>query len=140
MDVARLAHRGTELCRALADGHDVVGQVLELLADSVGTDMVSWSGIRRDGGCPTLQQHGRAPLDDAGVVEWERLLPTHPYATHLLTDPAPRTRLTDVVEMRAFERTRSTRCAWHPRATATSPAAGTPSDGTSAPTWSRWSS
>lgn len=105
MDVARLAQRGSDLCHALADGHDVVPHVLELLAQSIGADMASWSCIRWDGAGTTLQQHGRAPLDDQGVAEWERLLPTHPYAVHLLTDPSPLPRLTDLVDLRLFERT-----------------------------------
>jgi hypothetical protein len=78
MDVARLAQRGSELCHAMADGQDVAPEVLELLARSVGTDMVSWSCIRFDGSGTTLQQHGRGPLDEHGVAEWERLLPSHP--------------------------------------------------------------
>lgn len=105
MDVARLAQRGSELCHALADGQDVVPEVLELLARGVGTDMVSWSCIRFDGAGTTLQQHGRGPLDEHGVAAWERLLPSHPYAVHLLTDPAPRPRLTDLVDLATFERT-----------------------------------
>lgn len=100
-----MARRGADLCHAVAEGHEVMPEVLRLLADGVGTDMVSWSCIQLNGTGTQLLQHGRAPLEQPGMAEWERLLPTHPYATHLVTDPAPRTRLTDVVDLAQFERT-----------------------------------
>lgn len=105
MDVARLARHGGDLCHALAEGHDVMPDALALLASSVGTDMVSWSCIQLASTGTQLLQHGRSTLEQAHYTEWERLLPTHPYATHLVTDPAPRTRLTDVVDLAQFERT-----------------------------------
>ncbi|MGD8201274.1 response regulator transcription factor [Ornithinimicrobium sp. W1679] len=104
MDVARMARRGADLCHAVAEGHEVMPEVLRLLADGVGTDMVSWSCIQLNGTGTQLLQHGRGPLEQPGMAEWERLLPTHPYATHLITDPAPRTRLTDVVDLVQFQR------------------------------------
>jgi DNA-binding NarL/FixJ family response regulator len=105
MDVAGMARRGSDLCHALAQGHDVMPDVLGLLADCVGTDMVSWSSIHLGSTGTQLLQHGRSTLDQPGFAEWERLLPTYPYATHLVTDPAPRTLLTEVVDLTQFERT-----------------------------------
>lgn len=100
-----MARRGSDLCHALAQGHDVMPDVLALLADCVGTDMVSWSSIQLGSTGTQLLQHGRSTLDQPAFAEWERLLPTHPYATHLVTDPAPRTLLTEVIDLTQFERT-----------------------------------
>jgi DNA-binding CsgD family transcriptional regulator len=112
MDVHHLARRGTDLCHAVMKGHDVLPDVLQLLADCVGTDLVSCatfaaeSSLHVPGGAhPLLLLHGRPSLGEQELRDWRRLLPTHPYAAHLAIESRPSPLLTDVVDLGALERT-----------------------------------
>jgi DNA-binding CsgD family transcriptional regulator len=105
VDTATLARKGTELCHAVADGHEVLPDVLALLARCIGTDVSSLSSLSLEGGPSPLLLHGSPQLDERELAQWDRLLPTHPFAAHLATAPQPRRRLTEVVSVRALERT-----------------------------------
>lgn len=67
MDVAALARQGEDLCHALAQGHEVMPEVLQLLAAFAGTDMVAWSHIQLDAPGTQVLQH--PPLDRWHAVE-----------------------------------------------------------------------
>ena len=101
-----LARRVTELCHATADGHDTFPDVLSLMARIVGSDFASLSMISLTAPAEAVVlEHGRAALSAKERADWERLVPTHPYAGHVATAANPSLRLTDVVDMREFVRT-----------------------------------
>jgi DNA-binding CsgD family transcriptional regulator len=110
VDARTIRRRGTELCYAVTEGHDVLPDVLEMLACCVGTDLVSLSTLHATDSSldltgtttATLTLHGCPPLTQQALEDWDRLLPTHPYAAHLATSPSPRARLTDLVDVHAF--------------------------------------
>lgn len=107
MDRHVLARRSTELAHGIAEGADVVPQLLALLDRHVGADTVTFSELDITGRGPALvHTHGAPPLTEEEEQRWRRLLPTHPYATWLTAAPAGTTRLTDVVELRRLQRTR----------------------------------
>lgn len=110
MDGRRLTRRGSALCHELAEGHDALPEVLELLADCIGTDLVSCATFEAGSTLfvpgaehPLLVLHGCAPLTETMLATWDRLLPSHPYAAHLASTPTPAPRLTDVVDLPALE-------------------------------------
>jgi DNA-binding CsgD family transcriptional regulator len=112
MDVRRLTRRGGALCQELAEGHDALPEVLGLLADCIGTDLVSCATFEAGSTLfvpgaehPLLVLHGCAPLSETMLTTWDRLLPSHPYAAHLASAPTPSPRLTDVVDLPTLEGT-----------------------------------
>lgn len=98
-----LARHVANLCHATADGHDTWRDVLLLMARVVGSDFTSFSSIPLAAPSEAIViEHGREALSAKERTDWERLVPTHPYANHVATAANPSPRLTDVVDMREF--------------------------------------
>lgn len=107
VDRVAYARAVLELGRAAAEGIDVVAEALEVLDRHVGADSLVFSRIDVRGGgsrAASVLRH-MAPFGQAEVAEWKRLIPSHPYSQWHLTAPLGTSRVTDVVDLRDFERT-----------------------------------
>jgi DNA-binding CsgD family transcriptional regulator len=95
-----------ELGRAAAEGIDVVEEALEVLDRHVGADGLVFSRIDVRGGSrsASVLRH-MAPFSPDEIAEWRRLIPSHPYSQWHLTAPLGTSRVTDVLDLREFERT-----------------------------------
>lgn len=96
-----VARRAASVCRAVARGEAGAVDVLDLLHDGFG-DLASLSVIDPRARQGTVHTRGRPPITGEEERGWERLLPAHPYWTHVLTETDPAPRLTDVVDIRSF--------------------------------------
>lgn len=106
-----------ELGRAAAEGLDVVADALEVLDRHVGADGLVFSRIDVRGGgsrAASVLRH-MEPFGQAEVAEWKRLIPSHPYSQWHLTAPLGTSRVTDVVDLRSFERTEIYQTLMRPR-------------------------
>lgn len=117
MDRVAYARAVLELGRAAAEGIDVVADALEVLDRHVGADGLVFSSVDVRGGgsrAASVLRH-MAPFGQAEVAEWKRLLPSHPYSQWHLTAPPGTSRVTDVVDLRVFERTEIYQTLMRPR-------------------------
>lgn len=117
MDKVAYARAVLELGRAASDGIDVVAETLEVLDHHVGADGLVYSRIdvRGGDGRPTSVLRHMEPFSREEVAEWHRLIPSHPYSQWHLTATLGTSRVTDVVDLRAFERTEIYQNLMHPR-------------------------
>lgn len=106
-----------ELGHAAADGIDIVVEALEVLDRHVGADGLVFSrvDVRGGGGYGFSVVRHLEPFGPEEIAEWKRLLPSHPYSQWHLTAPLGTSRVTDIVDLRSFERTELYRTLMQPR-------------------------
>ncbi len=104
----RLLTRTLELARATAEGVDVLPETLEVLDRHVGASALSVSAMELRPGTDARAEvslRGAAPMTADELALWPRLMASHPYLPRLVGGPMTASRVTDVVDMRTFERT-----------------------------------
>lgn len=107
MGANHLLEGAANLARAAAEGVDVLPDALALLDRHVGADTLSVSAMQlRDGADARadVSLHGTSPMRAEELALWPTLLATHPYLPVLVGGPMTASRVTDVVDLGAFER------------------------------------
>ena len=102
-----LAARTLDLARATAEGVDVLPDVLEVLDHHVGADTLSASAMQLQQASDVqadVSLRGAAPMTADELALWPRLMATHPYLPRLVGGPMATSKVTDVVDLRTFER------------------------------------
>lgn len=106
MRVDHLARKGVVLARAAAEGVDVMAESLQLLEQTVGADVLSVSAMRLGAAVDAeVSLRGADPMGPEELELWPELMPSHPYLPHVAAGPVTASRLTDVVDLVAFEGT-----------------------------------
>ena len=103
---ARLVRDTVDLSCAVVQGEDVLEQLFEVLLRFVGADVVTLSmdlSVAADTD-PTLIVRGTHDLGDEERARWRVLLPTHPYARHLVSGPDTASRMSDHADLRELHR------------------------------------
>jgi DNA-binding CsgD family transcriptional regulator len=108
MGGSRLMVRTVDLSRAAAEGVDVLPDALELLDEHIGADTLSVSAMQLRATAQVradVSLRGASPMTARELELWPALMATHPYLPHLVAGPMVTSRVTDVVDLRSFERT-----------------------------------
>ena len=106
MTPAQFAGASLEFGRAVADGAATWSDALALLDGHVGGDVLSVSAMTlAEQTSADLVTRNARPLSAEELALWPELVGTHPYVPRLLGGPVEASRLTDTVELKAFERT-----------------------------------
>jgi DNA-binding CsgD family transcriptional regulator len=116
VSTTRFTAETVAIARAAAEGTDVMVDALRILDHHVGGSVFSVSSlIVADQVSAEVALRGARPLSDPEYVEWQRLIGTHPYFAHLLSNSPSTSRLTDVVDLERFEQTELYQALLRPR-------------------------
>jgi DNA-binding CsgD family transcriptional regulator len=116
VSTTRFTAETVAIARAAAEGTDVMVDALRILDHHVGGSVFSVSSlIVADQVSAEVALRGARPLSDPEYAEWQRLIGTHPYFAHLLSNSPRTSRLTDVVDLERFEQTELYQALLRPR-------------------------